>query len=162
MTDDASAPYSTRMRVTMALARGIGAARGDADLTPVHVALALLREGENSAVSALYHAGVPLNKLRRELEIGLGERGSPRPEEVALPLTNGERELVAEARTQSRLRGDEHLGPHHLLLAVLRDAASPAAQIFFRHGFTHESALVHLRAVIVEHDHPHDHSSHAV
>jgi ATP-dependent Clp protease ATP-binding subunit ClpA len=97
----------------------------------------------------------------RDLEVALGERGSPRADEVAIPLTDGERRLVQEARDQSLFRGDEHIGPHHLLLAVLRDTTSSAAQIFIRYGFTHEAALTHLAAVIVKHDHSGSHG-HAV
>ena len=152
--------YSTRMRVALALARGKASARGASDLTPVHVSLALLREGENSAVAALHHAEVPLNKVRRDLEVALGECSLPREEEVAIPLTDGERLLVQEARNQSQLRGDAHIGPHHLLLAVLSDTDSSASQVFVRYGLTYEAALKHLAAVIVTHDDsgPHGHA----
>ena len=155
-------PYSTRLRIALALARGIAAARGDTELTPVHAALGLLREGENAAVGMLQHAGVPLNRVRHELEISLGDRGWPRPEEVALALTDGERGLIQEARRQAQLRGDPFVGPEHILLALLQASASPAAQVFVRHGFTHEAGLTHLEAIIVPHEHTPDASGPAV
>ena len=145
-------PYSTRLRVTLALARGIAAARGDTDLTPIHAALGLLREGENAAVAMLEHAGVPLGRVRQDLEVALGERGWPRQEEVVLPLTDGERGLVQEARRQAQLREDPFVGPEHILLALLEPSANPVTQIFSRHGFTHDAGLAHLEAIIVRHE----------
>jgi ATP-dependent Clp protease ATP-binding subunit ClpC len=155
-------PYSTRLRMALALARGIAAARGDTDLTPIHAALGLLREGENAAVAMLGHAGVPLNRVRHDLEVALGEPGRPRREEVVLPLTDGERGLVQEARRQAQLRGDPFVGPEHILLALLQTSASPGAQVFIRHGFTHDAGLTHLDAIIVRHEHTPDASGPAV
>ena len=140
-------PYTTRLRVALALARGIAAAHGDVDLTPLHAALGILREGQNAGVAMLAHAEVPWNGVRHELEGALGEPGRPRPEEVVLPLTDGERHLVDDARRQAVLLGDPFVGPQHLLLALLHVAAGPVAEIFLRHGLTHEAALSHLSAV---------------
>ena len=149
-------PYSTRLRVALALARGIAAARGDTDLTPIHAALGILREGENAAISMLEHAGIPLDRVRHDLEIALGERGWPRREDVVLPLTDGERGLVQKARSQAQLRGDPYVGPQHILLALLQASESPAAQVFISRGFTHDAGLTHLDAVIVRHEHTPD------
>ena len=155
-------PYTTHLRVALALARGIAAARGDTDLTPIHAALGLLREGENAAVAMLGHAGVSLDRVRHDLEIALGELGRPRREEVVLPLTDGERGLVQEARSQAQLRGDPFVGPQHILLALLQASESPAAQVFIGHGFTHDAGLTHLDAVIVRHEHTPDATGPAV
>jgi ATP-dependent Clp protease ATP-binding subunit ClpA len=154
MTTPETLPYSTRLRVAMALARGIAVARGDVELAPLHAALGILREGENAAVAALDHASVPLRKVRRDLELALGEPKQPRPDEVALPLTDGERRLMQEARSQALLSGDPFVGPHHVLLAILCDATSQATQVFLGYGFNHEAALTHLDAITVKHEHP--------
>ena len=121
MTEGLVLPLTTRTRIALAIARGIGAARGDDDLTPTHIALGLLREGENPAVAALWHAGVPLPVLRRDLEAELGTRHWPRPQEAVLPSTPGEQRVLDLARAESRQRNDEYLGTEHLLLAMLRD-----------------------------------------
>ncbi len=96
MTAAPPLPCSTRLREVLALARGIAAARGDANRTPVHVTLALLRERQNVAVDMLTVAGVPLSKLRSDLELTLGEPTKPQPD-VVLPLTDGERALRRDA-----------------------------------------------------------------
>ena len=140
-------PFTARTYVSLAIARGIAAAHGHADLTGSHVALGFLREGENPAVSALHHAGVPLHTLRRDLESSLPERAHPVVGEVLLPPTPGERAIVQAADAEANAFHPEYVGNEHLLLALLRSADSPVSQAFSRHGFTYESAKTHLRAV---------------
>ena len=151
MPDTVGIPLSTRARIALAIARGIAASRGDADLTPSHIALGLLREAENPAVAALQHGGVDLRAVRRELETELGPPGRPRSGEVAVDLTPGERRMVELAAAESRRRQEEYLGPHHLLLAVLRESRSPAAQAFARHSFVFDTAVTHLQFVFGGH-----------
>jgi ATP-dependent Clp protease ATP-binding subunit ClpC len=140
-------PYTSRTRVALSIARGLAAARGDTDVTTTHLALGLLREGQNLAVAALLHAAVPLGAVRQELEAALGPPpGRPRPDDVAVPLTPGEQGAVEQARTESRLLGNEYVGPEHLLLAILREQSSPAGQVFARHGFSSATAREHLDA----------------
>jgi ATP-dependent Clp protease ATP-binding subunit ClpC len=147
MADTVGFPLTTRARIALAIARGIAASRGDDDVTPSHIALGLLREAENPAVAALHRGGVDLRAIRRELEAELGPPGRPRPGEVALQLTRGERRIVDLATAESRRRKEEYLGPHHLLLAMLREPDSPTAQAFARHSFPFETAVTHLQFV---------------
>ena len=148
MTETGVLPMTTRTRVALAIARGIAASRGDEDLSPEHVALGLLGEGQNPAVAALHYGRVDLGATRRELEAELGAPEQPRPGEVALQPTPGEQRIVEQATAESRRRKDEFLGPHHLLLAMLRDTNSPVARTFARHGFDFETAVTHLRVVL--------------
>ena len=141
-------PYTTRARVALAIARGSAAARGDATMTPTHVALGLLREGESAAVAALRHAGIDLPALRRELESALGTPpGRMRPDEVAVPLTPGEQLIAQQARAASDQREDEYVGPERLLLAVFKDEQKPAAQVLARHGLDPAAADYHIDAI---------------
>lgn len=140
MTDAAPLPLSSRTRVALAIARGIAASRGDENLLPDHVALGLLREGENFGVAALVHADVDLRTLRQALESGLDPVGRPRVDEVALPSTQGERDVLERALQEVRQRGDPYLGPQHLLLALLRDADGAVARACGAVGVTYDVA----------------------
>lgn len=144
MADTITYPITNRTYVSLSIARGIAAGYGHADLTAAHIALGILREGENPAVAALHHGGVALRKLRHELEAELPPRGHPRFGAVLLPATPGEHEIVELAVAEVASRNDAYLGNEHLLLAVLRDPSTPVAQTFSRHGFTYEAAVTHL------------------
>lgn len=147
MSDAAPLPLSSRARVTLAIARSIAAARGDEDLSPAHISLGLLREGENAAVATLHHAGADLHALRSDLESALGPERRPRPGEVSLPSTPGESLVRAQAATESQRRHEAFLGPQHLLLALLRNADGPVARVCARHGINYETALASMRRV---------------
>ena len=147
-------PYSSRARIALAIARAIASGRGETDLTPIHIALGLIREGENAAVAVLQHRGVAVRDLRRELEVLLGPPVSrTRPEEVVVPISPGEERVIDQARNWSRREGDEHVGPEHLFLAILGDPKSPTAVTFAKYGIETETALASIAAVI--HKHPH-------
>jgi ATP-dependent Clp protease ATP-binding subunit ClpA len=95
---------------------------------------------------------VPLPGLRAALERELGPPpGGTLPDEVALPLTQGERALLLGARTAAEAEGDDHIGPEHLLLAILADAEGPAARLLAAHGVDAAAATAAARVVIHEH-----------
>ena len=160
MTETPTLPFSSRARVALAIARALAAGRGDSEVTPTHIALGLIREGENAAVAVFHHRGVALRTLRRELERLLGEpAGRPQPEEVALSLTQGEQDILKEARACSRREGDEHVGPEHLLLALIADESSQTSQTLARHGIATDTALASMRVVIHKHPNAPPHAS---
>ena len=154
MSDTDLTPLTSRTRVALAIARGIAASLGHSDLTPGHIALGLLREGQNPAVAALDHAGADLRLLRRELERTLDPPAQPRPREVALSSTTGEQQLVDKAAVEGHQRNDPYLGTEHFLLAMLRDTSGPTAEVFARYGFDFETAVSHLDAVLHRHRNP--------
>ena len=145
-------PFSSRARVSLAIARALAAGRGERDLAPLHVALGLLREGENAALAVLHHHGLDLSALRTEVERALGAPpGGSQPDEVALPATPGEERLVVLAREASARVGDEHVGPEHLLLAIVGLSGDAASAILTRHGVTPDSAVAAMGVVIHRH-----------
>jgi ATP-dependent Clp protease ATP-binding subunit ClpA len=147
MPDTISYPFTSRTYVALSIARGIAAGCGHADITPAHIALGILREGENAAVAALQFAGVGIPKLRHDLETELPPRGRTRFGEVVLPATPGEQEIVELAVTEAAELNDPFLANEHLLLAMLRDPGTPVARIFSQYGFTYAAAMTQLQSV---------------
>lgn len=147
MTDEPVLYLSTEARISLAIARGIAAARGDDDVSPTHIALGILRDERNPGVAILWRVGVPLPLLRHELELGLGPPGRPRPHEAVLPTAPSERQAIDGAEAESRQRGDGHIGTQHLLLAMLRDADTRIARAFARHAVDYQTAATYLEQV---------------
>jgi ATP-dependent Clp protease ATP-binding subunit ClpC len=134
MGDASQQPFSTKTRLSLAIARGIAAARGEGDLTSTHVLLGLLREGDNAATRVAQHAGVSLDMITRELEAELGTKGRPLPRQVVVDSTEGEEALVRRAGQEARRRADPFIGTEHILLAILEDQENAASRVLARHG----------------------------
>ena len=134
-------PLTSRTRVALAIARGIAAARGDRDLSETHIAVGILREGSNAALSALWYAGMSENDMRRlssYFEHSLGEpSGYIGPREVTIELTAGEQELLRLSDLEADQLNDPYLGTEHILLAILR-SDDRAAQKFAENGMSLE------------------------
>jgi ATP-dependent Clp protease ATP-binding subunit ClpC len=138
-------PYvTTRAREVFAIAHDLADRLGHDDVTPVHVALSLIREGHSLAAQALLLGrGVPREVLEAELEAHLPPSGAPRLPAQSRSWTPGDERMLEQATVEARELGTEHCGCEHVLLAFLRDATSAPAQVLARHG-------VHLDEVRAE------------
>ncbi|MDP1860216.1 MAG: Clp protease N-terminal domain-containing protein [Gemmatimonadaceae bacterium] len=138
-----------RAREVFARAHDLADRRGDADLTPAHLALGLLEEGQNVAVYVLSARGVPLDALARELTAALPAAGTPRAAPSVRRLTPDDEEFVARAEREARDLDTPYYGAEHLLLALLRDCAGVPAQLLARHGVGFEDARANVRRVLL-------------
>lgn len=143
---------SSSCKLSMALARGLAAVHGHADLTGTHVMNAVIREGRNVGVALLAEMGLDIISAEDELNHTVSLEpatllGAERAR-VAIDVSPGEIQLLEEARKESDALGDPVLGGEHLVLAILHDSPSPAARMLARRGITYESARNALLSVI--------------
>ena len=97
-------------------------------LTPEHILLGLIRDGDGIAVKALLNLSVDLNQLRTDIELAVKKTGgtlllgdvppSPRIEKV-----------LKLAAYEARNLGHTYIGTEHLLLGILREESGTAALI---------------------------------
>ena len=121
---------------------------GHDDVTPVHVALGLIREPGIAA--EIISQRVQLEALEAELEAHLPPERSPRVPARAASWTPGIERVLQRAVAESTDLGVEYQGAEHLLLALLRDESGAPAQILARHGLRHgdvRSQLQQLQGV---------------
>lgn len=137
MSNATIGPFTSRTRVALAISRAIAASRGETDVTATHIVLGILWEGKSVAVAGLTHEGINLNILNAQLDTSLGHpSGRTEPRRVALDATAGEEEIVRLGEKEAEARTDEFLGTEHLLLAILRESASEAAELMAAQGIT--------------------------
>lgn len=134
-------PYvTTRTLEVFALAHDLAERLGHDDVTPVHVALSLLREGRSAAVQLLVGRGVALDVLERELAAHLPPTGPPSVPARKPSWTPGIEQVLARTIAESRELRVEFFGCEQVLLALLRDQAGAPAQVLARHGVRFEDA----------------------
>ncbi|MBB5781022.1 Clp protease N-terminal domain-containing protein [Nonomuraea jabiensis] len=97
-----------------------------------HLLLGLIREGEGVGATVLKNMGLSLEDLRRQVEESQG-----RGQSVAsgyLPFTPSASEALQLSNQESLQRGLDYIGTEHLLLGLIRDGASVAAQVLVELG----------------------------
>jgi ATP-dependent Clp protease ATP-binding subunit ClpA len=137
---------TTRTHEVFALALRLAERLGHDDVTGVHIALGLFREGRNVALGVLHRCGAPLDALERELEAELPPHAPAHPPAGELSWTPGIEQVLAAAMLESRELGTTYYGCEHLLLALARDGTSAPARVLARHGVGYEDA----RRVLLE------------
>lgn len=139
-----------RTHEVFAISHDLAEKLGHADVTPLHVLLAILREGRSPAMMLLYVLGVPSGELERDIDAELSL-----PPLGELPATEhawaeSDRELLRQARAEALEVRHSHVGCEHLLLAFARDESSAAARLLARHGLHLDNARAALVRVMGE------------
>jgi len=103
---------------------------------PCHLLLGLLRQ-DDAVAAVLVGAGLELERVRTEVRsMGAGDEqsqtGVPRGDRV--PVSAAARAAFEQSLREAVARGDEKLGPEHLLLALLRDRRGGALEVLGRLG----------------------------
>ncbi|MEU6715036.1 Clp protease N-terminal domain-containing protein [Nonomuraea sp. NPDC046802] len=97
-----------------------------------HLLLGLIREGEGVGGTVLKNLGLSLEDVRRQVEEsqGRGQSAASGP----LPFTPSATEAFHSSNQESLQRGLDYIGTEHLLLALVHDGASTAAQVLVKLG----------------------------
>lgn len=129
---------TTRAHTVFALAHDIADRLGHDDLTPVHLALAVIRR-TGVPVGALFNLGVRVDALEHDLQEHLPAAGTGRSATTPRSWTPWDHQMIDEARLQARELGTEFYGSEHLLLALVRDSAGAPAQVLAKHGVGYDN-----------------------
>ncbi len=115
-----------------------------------HILWALAKENHGVAAAVLEHFHVDLKPLRKEVEMLLHTRPHVEATEK-LALTPHAKEVVAHAIEEARLLHHNYVGTEHLLLGLLRDSETIAAQVLINLGLKLDDVRDEVRKHV-----PHD------
>ncbi len=93
-----------------------------------HILLGLVKEGSGVAVTALNNLSVDVEKVRKEVEklVMSSEKDGPN---TPLPFTPQAKKVLELASEEARALGHPYIGTEHILLGLLRENKSVAAQV---------------------------------
>ena len=137
--------YTEKARRVIFMARYEASQFGARAIVPEHLLLGLLRE-ERAFFNQLFAPGqISLEGVRREIEgrTLLREKIST---SVELPLAPETKRVLAYAHEESDRLQHRHIGTEHLLLGLLREERSMAAEILYERGLR----LVAVREKVAE------------
>jgi ATP-dependent Clp protease ATP-binding subunit ClpC len=126
--------YTERSRRVIFFARYEALQYGSQVIAPEHILLGLMREDKTiSARFFPFRHSLTVDAVRREVEerIVLRERI---PQSAELHLAPETKRILYYASEESRQLKNRHIGPEHLLLGMVREENSIAAEILFHLG----------------------------
>jgi uncharacterized protein (TIGR03435 family) len=119
----------------------IGAASIDAE----HLLLGLIREDKGLTTRFFADAGVAADDVRDEVLRRVSAR-PPTATSVEIPFSDGATHVLQHAAEEARLLAHDYIGTEHLLLGLLREPGSLAADVLTSRGLR----LQRARELIVE------------
>ena len=126
--------YTEKARRVIFFARYEALQYGSPVISPEHILLGLIREDKTiSARFFPFRNNLSVEAIRREVEerIVLRERI---PQSAELHLAPETKRILIFANEESRYLENQHIGPEHLLLGLIRQEKSIAAEILFQYG----------------------------
>jgi ATP-dependent Clp protease ATP-binding subunit ClpC len=108
-----------------------------------HILLGLVKEGSGVAVTALNNLNVDVDKVRREVEklVVSHEKDGP---STPLPFTPQAKKVLELASEEARALGHPYIGTEHILLGLLRENESVAAQVLINLGLKLEDVRAEI------------------
>ncbi|MEW6361540.1 MAG: ATP-dependent Clp protease ATP-binding subunit [Acidobacteriota bacterium] len=126
--------YTERSRRVIFFARYEALQYGSPQIAPEHILLGLLRE-DKTLPSRFFPSRHNLSSemLRRQIEERIAVRDRI-PQSAELYLSAEAKKALFYANEESRALKSRHIGPEHILLGILREENSIAADVLFQHG----------------------------
>ncbi|MEZ5429135.1 MAG: ATP-dependent Clp protease ATP-binding subunit [Pyrinomonadaceae bacterium] len=126
--------YTEKARRVIFFARYEALQYGSQVISPEHLLLGLMREDKTiSARFFPFRNTLTVEAVRREVEERIVLRDRI-PQSAELHLATETKRILAFASEESQKLKNRHIGPEHLLLGLLREEQSIAAEILYQYG----------------------------
>lgn len=126
--------YTERSRRVIFFARYEALQYGSQVIAPEHILLGLMREDKTlSARFFPFRHAITVDTIRRDVEERIVLRDRI-PQSSELHLSSATKQILFYANDESRGLKNRHIGPEHLLLGIVREEKSIAAEILFGYG----------------------------
>ncbi len=125
--------YTEKARRVVFFARYEASQFGSTQIEAEHVLLGLIREDKNLTYRFFHRSHATVESIRRDIE-GRTVLRERIPNNIDLPLAAEAKHVLAFAAEESERLGNRHIGTEHLLLGLLREENSVAAEILYERG----------------------------
>ncbi len=126
--------YNERSRRVIFFARYEALQYGSPVISPEHILLGLMREDKSIAARFFPHRNsLSVDAVRKEVEDRIVLRDRI-PQSAELHLAPETKRILFYANEESRQLKNRHIGPEHLLMGIMREENSIAAEILFGFG----------------------------
>lgn len=125
--------YTEKARRVIFFARYEASQVGALQIDAEHILLGLIREDKTISNRFFHRAQASVEAIRKDVESRIVMR--PRhPQTIDLPLAIEAKRVLAFSAEESERLGNRHIGTEHLLLGLLREENTLAAEILYERG----------------------------
>jgi ATP-dependent Clp protease ATP-binding subunit ClpC len=125
--------YTEKARRVIFFARYEASQFDASQIEPEHILLGIIREDKKLAARFFKQTNANVELIRKEIE-GRATVRDHISNEIDLPLSDGAKRALSFAAEESKLLGNRHIGTEHLLLGLLREENSIAAEVLYARG----------------------------
>src|SRR5580765_4024654 len=140
--------YTERARRVIFFARYEASQFGSTTIETEHLLLGLIREDKN-LTNRFLHNESPIESIRREIE-GRTEVREKVSTSIDLPVSDECKRILAYAAEEAERLNHRHIGTEHLLLGILREEKSMAAEILRERGLRLNTIREELSRAVVD------------
>lgn len=135
--------YTDSARRVLFFARYEASQLGSLSIESEHLLLGMIREGKGVAARVL--GALPLEAVRKDIEQRTIFREIVSTS-IEIPFSAEVKRMLSFGAQEADRLADNYIGPEHLLLGLLREKSSLAAETLVRHGLGIESARQQIAA----------------
>jgi ATP-dependent Clp protease ATP-binding subunit ClpC len=125
--------YTEKARRVIFFSRYEASQFGASQIEAEHILLGLIREDKKLTARFFHRSLANVELIRKEIENRTVMRDHI-SSQIDLPLSDGAKRALSFAAEESKLLGNRHIGTEHLLLGLLREETSIAAEILNARG----------------------------
>lgn len=114
--------FSARIRDVISFSKEEAERLGNRFISPEHLMLGILREGEGAAIQIMEHLNVDLTEIRDEIEESLKEKEPYKSDQ--LPLLKSTERVLKLVHLEAKALKSKKINTGHLLLALLKEKNS--------------------------------------
>ena len=138
--------FTERARRVLFFARYEASQLGSASIDTEHLLLGLIREGKGLSARLFADAGIVLDDLRGEV-LRRVPTGPPTPTSLEIPFSAAAKHVLQHAAEEADRLSHDYIGTEHLLLGLLREQGSVAADVLTSRGLRLDSGAREDRRV---------------
>jgi ATP-dependent Clp protease ATP-binding subunit ClpC len=110
-----------------------------------HLVLALTRQTQGFAVTALHNLHIDVEGVRETIEASVHPGAAASSPAGTLPYTSRTQKVFRLARESALTFDQGAVGAEHLLLGVLREAKGMGGQVLLHHGLSEDAAFDEIK-----------------
>ncbi len=140
--------FTDRVKKVMQIAREESVRLGNDYVGTEHLLLGLVKEGDGVAVAVMRTMGVDLDELTTNIEKTITSTGGMMTIGQMLPFTPRAKKVLEIAANEARSMSHKYIGTEHLLLALMKDTESAAANALASAGLEYEKIKEEINRVL--------------